>query len=76
LGGISEARGDPEDPRREGINSTMGEIVSLTELILADYKQLLQDSALFNSLLDILDRFLDAGIPQAVELTFRLRDIS
>lgn len=56
-------------------HNTLGEIVKLTERLLADHKDLLSDTANFNSLLQILDLFANSGWQEALELTWRLKEI-
>lgn len=53
----------------------IGEMVSLVERALADYKDVLRDPAIANSLGDMLDIFVRAGWPQAMQLTFRLDNV-
>ena len=55
--------------------STLREIVALTERILADHKALLMHKEQFENLLTILDLFVDSGWEQAIELTWRLKEI-
>lgn len=56
-------------------SSTLGEIVKLTEKILADHKELLSNKEHFNSLITILDQFANSGWQEALELTWRLREV-
>src|SRR5690606_2451450 len=49
--------------------TTLKEIVELTERIMADHKTLLLDKTSFDSLLLILDLFINSGWPEALELT-------
>lgn len=56
-------------------NTTLGEIVKLTEKILADYKELLSKKEHLNSLITILDLFANSGWQEALELTWRLKDV-
>jgi hypothetical protein len=53
----------------------IGEMVSLVERALADYKDVLRDPPIANALGDMLDIFVRAGWPQAVQLTFKLDNI-
>lgn len=55
--------------------STLKEIVKLTESILADHKYLLVEKQSFDSLLLILDLFINSGWQEALELTWRLKDV-
>ncbi|MDD2793888.1 MAG: SMEK domain-containing protein [Sediminibacterium sp.] len=55
--------------------TTLREIVKLTERLLADHKDLLSDPVNFNSLLQILDLFANSGWQEALELTWRLKEI-
>jgi hypothetical protein len=50
----------------------IGEMVKLVEHVLADHKQILRDTQAANALGEILDIFVKAGWPEAVQLTFRL----
>lgn len=56
-------------------NSTLAEIVKLTELIMADHKIILQNAKCFNDLLTILDLFANSGWQEAIELTWKLKEI-
>lgn len=56
-------------------HTTLGEIVKLTERLLADHKDLLSELVNFNSLLQILDLFANSGWQEALELTWRLKEI-
>jgi hypothetical protein len=53
----------------------MGEIVKLVEAILADYRDAVQDDNSVKSLLTILDAFVEAGWPQALNLVWRLDEL-
>ncbi len=53
----------------------MEEIVKLVESILADYRDKVQDDASIKNLLEILDAFVEAGWPQALNLVWRLDEI-
>jgi hypothetical protein len=53
----------------------MGEIVNLVEQILADYREAVQDDAAVKSLLTLLDAFVEAGWPQALNLVWRLDEL-
>jgi DNA replication protein DnaC len=55
--------------------STLGEIVKLTEQILADHKEILSKPQHFNSLIAILDQFANSGWQEALELTWRLKEV-
>jgi hypothetical protein len=56
-------------------HSTMREIVQLTEKILADHKELLYEKEHFNHLLTMLDLFSNSGWQEALELTWRLKEV-
>src|SRR5262249_8990769 len=53
----------------------MGEIVSLVEAILADYREAVQDDVAVKDLLTVLDAFVEAGWPQALGLVWRLDEL-
>ena len=55
--------------------TTMREIVKLTEQLLADHKEILYKEDYFNSLITILDQFVNSGWQEALELTWRLKEI-
>jgi hypothetical protein len=55
--------------------STMREIVKLTEQILADHKESLSKPEHFNSLITILDQFANSGWQEALEMTWRLKEV-
>jgi hypothetical protein len=48
------------------------ESIKFVERILADHKEVLRDSATANALGDMLDTFVRAGWPEAMQLTYRL----
>jgi len=50
----------------------VAEMVKLVERVLADYKDVLRDRDVANALGTILDIFVRAGWPQALQLTFSL----
>lgn len=54
--------------------STLGEVIKLTEKILADHKELLSKEEHFNSLIAMLDSFANSGWQEALELTWRLKE--
>ncbi|MEO5991533.1 MAG: hypothetical protein ABIP68_07850 [Ferruginibacter sp.] len=54
--------------------STLGEVVKLTEKILADHKELLSNKEHFDSLITMLDLFANSGWQEALELTWRLKE--
>jgi len=56
-------------------NSTLAEIVRMTELIMADHKIILNNPARFNDLLTILDLFANSGWQEAIELTWKLKEV-
>ncbi|NQU63342.1 MAG: hypothetical protein HQ517_03520, partial [SAR324 cluster bacterium] len=51
------------------------EVVSLTEKLLADHKDLLQNDQSLSDLLNMLDVFVTAGWPEAVNLIWRLDEV-
>jgi hypothetical protein len=55
--------------------TTMREIVKLTEKLLADHKEIISRKEHFNSLINILDQFASSGWQEALELTWRLKEI-
>lgn len=56
-------------------NSTLAEIVKMTELIMADHKMILDKPDRFNDLLTILDLFANSGWQEAIELTWKLKEV-
>lgn len=56
-------------------SSTLGEIIKLSERIFSDHKDLLNDPENFKGLLSILDHFSNSGWQEALELTWKLKDI-
>ncbi len=55
--------------------STLGEVVKLAEKILADHKELLSNKEHFDSLITMLDLFANSGWQEALELTWRLKEV-
>jgi len=53
----------------------MTEVVKLVETILADYRDQVQEEASIKNLLELLDAFVEAGWPQALNLVWRLDEI-
>jgi hypothetical protein len=53
----------------------MGETVKLVEAILADYRERVQDEPSIRNLLELLDAFVEAGWPEALNLVWRLDEI-
>lgn len=53
----------------------LGEVVKLVESILADYRDKVQDEVSVNHLLEVLDAFVEAGWPEALNLVWRLDEI-
>ena len=50
--------------------------MSIVEQYLAERRELFRNNAaLRNTLLDVLDRFVEAGWPKATRLTFRLSEV-
>jgi hypothetical protein len=50
----------------------VAELVKLVEHVLADHKEILRETPVANALGEMLDLFVRAGWPQAMQLTFRL----
>jgi hypothetical protein len=55
--------------------STFQEILKLTQKLLADHKTLLYDEQNFSNLLMILDQFADSGWQEALEFTWKIKDV-
>ncbi len=53
----------------------MRETVKLVEAILADYRDKIQDEPSIKNLLEVLDAFVEAGWPEALNLVWRLDEI-
>jgi hypothetical protein len=53
----------------------MSETVKLVESILADHRESVQEEASVKNLLELLDAFVDAGWPEALNLVWRLDEI-
>jgi hypothetical protein len=53
----------------------MKETVALVEAILADYREQVQDETSLNHLLNLLDAFVEAGWPDALNLVWRLDEV-
>lgn len=51
------------------------EIVNLVETILADHRNVVQDTSSLKDLLNLLDIFAETGWPDAIQLTWRLEEI-
>jgi len=51
------------------------EVVSLTEKLLADHRNLLLETSSFNNLLSLLDTYINSGWVNALELLWRLDEI-
>jgi hypothetical protein len=67
-----------ETSKRFGYNldpMAMEEIVKLVESVLADYRDSVQEDTAINNLLAILDAFVEAGWPEALNLVWRLDEI-
>lgn len=56
-------------------SSSIREVVSLTEKLLVDHKNLLLEQNAFNELIDLLDIYINSGWPDALELLWKLDDI-
>ncbi|WP_153797821.1 ATP-binding protein [Foetidibacter luteolus] len=54
---------------------TLQEVIKLTEKILADHKELLTCKEHFESLITMLDLFASSGWQEALELTWRLKEV-
>jgi hypothetical protein len=53
----------------------MKEIVKLVESLLADYREEIQDDTSITHLLNVLDAFVEAGWPEALNLVWRLDEV-
>jgi hypothetical protein len=53
----------------------MGDTVKLVETILADYREQVQEESSIKNLLELLDAFVEAGWPEALNLVWRLDEI-
>jgi hypothetical protein len=53
----------------------MNEVVKLVEAILADHRSEIHDADSIKSLLNLLDAFIEAGWPEALQLVWRLDEI-
>jgi hypothetical protein len=53
----------------------MREVVKLVESILADYRDKVQEESSIINLLGVLDAFVEAGWPEALNLVWRLDEI-
>jgi hypothetical protein len=53
----------------------MKEIVKLVESLLADYREEIQDETSVTHLLNVLDAFVEAGWPEALNLVWRLDEV-
>ena len=58
-----------------GNHETLKETVTLIERVLVDYKDVLYEEDNFNNIIIILDEFANSGWQEALELTWRLREI-
>lgn len=54
--------------------SVLKEIIKMTETILTDYRELLDEKKHFNNLISILDYFSNSGWQEAMELTWRIKE--
>ena len=64
--------------KRYGYNldsMAMSEAAKLVESILADYRENVQESVAITNLLELLDAFVEAGWPEALNLVWRLDEI-
>lgn len=55
--------------------TTMKQIIKLAEQILVDHKEIISKPDNFDSLISILDQFANSGWQEALELTWRLKEI-
>ncbi|MHA4847821.1 hypothetical protein ACX0G7_26885 [Flavitalea antarctica] len=55
--------------------SATKEIILITEKLLSDHRAILEDQGNFRNLVKLLDHFSNAGAVEAVELTWRLKEI-
>lgn len=55
--------------------STMREVVKMAEQVLADHKEILAHSEQFSNMIAILDQFANSGWQEALELTWRLKEV-
>jgi uncharacterized protein (DUF1778 family) len=55
--------------------STMREVVKMAEQILADHKEILVRPEQFSNMITILDQFANSGWQEALELTWRLKEV-
>ena len=55
--------------------SAINEMVSLTEKLLADHRDLLLDDTAFKNLIDLLDIYINSGWVEALQLLWRLDEI-
>jgi hypothetical protein len=53
----------------------MKEVVKLVESLLADYREYIQDEKSVTHLLNVLDAFVEAGWPDALNLVWRLDEV-
>jgi hypothetical protein len=53
----------------------MREVVKLVESLLADYREYIQDDKSVTHLLNVLDAFVEAGWPEALNLVWRLDEV-
>jgi hypothetical protein len=53
----------------------MREVVKLVESLLADYREYIQDEISITNLLNVLDAFVEAGWPDALNLVWRLDEV-
>ncbi|AZB10699.1 ATP-binding protein [Chryseobacterium sp. G0162] len=54
--------------------SMLKEIIKMTEAILTDYRELLDQKENFNNLISILDYFSNSGWQEAMEMTWRIKE--
>lgn len=54
--------------------SMLKEIIKMTEAILTDYRELLDEKEHFNNLISILDYFSNSGWQEAMEMTWRIKE--
>ena len=56
-------------------SSAIKEVVSLTESLFADHKQLLQNNDSLNHLVSILNIYVESGWTEALELLWKLDEV-
>jgi hypothetical protein len=75
---LSMAAKVTESSKRFGYNLdsiALRETVQMVEALLADHRHKIQDITSINNLLALLDSFVDAGWPEALQLVWRLDEV-